>query len=367
MAGVHRFPIAIVGAIGMVSPLAAEPAGSPVLRSEFVYTSAPYPQAHASTIVELSDGGVAAAWFGGTGEGRPDVSIWFARRGRRGWRTPIAVADGVMADGRRFATWNPVLFHPPGHTLYLFYKVGRSPRGWWGMLVRSSDEGDHWGRPERLPDGVLGPIKNKPVVLADGSWLSPSSREEGTADHNRWSIRMERSNDRGRSWQVGDPIASPTHLDAIQPSVLSHRDGRLQIVARTRQGVLATSRSTDRGVTWSPLAAIDLPNPDAGIDAVTLADGRQLLVYNDSMLAASGAGPRWPLSVALSDDGVRWRKVLTLEKKPMPDGYAYPAVIQTRDGLVHLTYTYNRTRIRYAVIDPRRLRDDQGRSSVASP
>ena len=353
----HWLRIAVAaGTVGLVPPLPASPTGSPILRSEFIYTTAPYPQAHASTIVELSDGAVAAAWFGGTGEGRPDVSIWFARRGPGGWRTPVAVADGVMADGRRFPTWNPVLFHPPGHRLYLFYKIGPNPREWWGMVVRSSDEGGHWGRPERLPDGVLGPIKNKPMVLADGSWLSPSSREEGTADHNRWSIRMERSTDRGRTWTVGDPIASPTHLDAIQPSILSYRDGRLEIVARTRQGMLAISWSIDRGVTWSPLAAIDVPNPDAGIDAVTLTDGRQLLVYNPSGLVASGAGPRWPLAIALSNDGVHWRNVSTLEQRPIPDGYAYPAVIQTRDGLVHVTYTYNRTLIRHVVIDPRRLR-----------
>ena len=135
---------------------------------------------------------------------------------------------------------------------------------------------------------------------------------------------MERSTDRGRTWTVGDPIASPTHLDAIQPSILSYRDGRLEIVARTRQGMLAISWSIDRGVTWSPLAAIDVPNPDAGIDAATLTDGRQLLVYNPSGLVASGAGPRWPLAIALSNDGVHWRKVSTLEQRPIPDGYAYP-------------------------------------------
>ena len=350
--------VVTAGTIGIALPATAAPARSPILRSEFIYTVAPYPQAHASTIVQLRGGGIAAAWFGGSGEGRPDVSIWFSRRGPAGWRTPVAVATGVMADGQRFATWNPVLFQPPGRDLYLFYKVGPNPRLWWGMVVRSSDDGRHWTTPVQLPDGVLGPIENKPVTLADGTWLAPSSREEGTADSNRWSVRMERSTNQGRTWDVGAPIASPTHLEAIQPSILFHRDGRLQIVARTRQGVLATSWSNDRGITWSPLAAIDLPNPNAGIDAVTLNDGRQLLVYNHSGPAPgqAGDGPRWPLNIGLSNDGRHWRNVLTLESTPVADGYAYPAVIQTRDGLVHITYTYNRTRIRHVVIDPRRLR-----------
>jgi predicted neuraminidase len=109
---------------------------------------------------------------------------------------------------------------------------------------------------------------------------------------------------------------------------------------------------------WSPLAALALPNPNAGTDAVTLADGRQLLVYNHAAHdpATPGTGPRWPLNVALSDDGVHWRTVLTLESRPLPDGYAYPAVIQARDGRVHVVYTWNRTRIRHVVLDPHRLR-----------
>ena len=336
---------------------AVESARSPVLLSEFVYTRAPYPQAHASTLVELADGTLAAAWFGGSGESRPDVRIWFARRGATGWETPVAVADGITADGR-FPTWNPVLFQPAGGDLQLFYKIGPNPREWWGMVLTSRDGGRRWSTPRRLPDGMLGPIKNKPVVAADGSWLAPSSREEGTAEDNRWSIRIERSTDRGVHWQVGDAIASPMHIEAIQPSILVHRDGRLELVARTRQGALAMSWSRDSGRSWSPLAAIDLPNPNAGTDAVTLRDGRQLIVYNHSAHAPDrpGDGPRWPLNIGLSDDGVRWRNVLTLESKPLPDGYAYPAVIQTRDGLVHVTYTYNRVRIRHVVIDPTRLR-----------
>ncbi|WP_332837962.1 sialidase family protein [Sphingomonas sp. MA1305] len=330
-----------------------------IVLSEFIDPAPPYPQAHASTIVELADGALAAAWFGGSGEGRPDVTIWFARRDpRHGWARPIVVADGVTPGQPRYPTWNPVLFQSPGGPLLLFYKVGPNPRAWWGMVRRSTDGGRHWGAAERLPDGILGPIKNKMAVASDGAWIAPSSREEGTPERNRWFVRMERSTDRGIHWTALPPIASPMGIEAIQPSVLHYPDGRLEIVARTRQGALAMSWSRDAGRSWSPLAAIDLPNPNAGTDAVTLADGRQLIVYNHAghWPDRPGDGPRWPLNVALSDDGVRWRPVLTLESAPMPDGYAYPAVIQTHDGLVHVTYTWNRTRIRHVVIDPRRLK-----------
>ncbi|MEH3121780.1 MAG: exo-alpha-sialidase [Sphingomonas phyllosphaerae] len=328
-------------------------APSAILTSEVIDPAPPYPQAHASTLVELPGGTIAAAWFGGSGEGRPDVAIWFARRSAKGWETPVAVARDA-----RYPTWNPVLFQPPGQPLHLFYKVGPNPRDWWGMVITSSDGGRHWSAPVRLPDGVLGPIKNKPVVLPDGTWLSPSSREVGTPEHNRWFLRMERSADRGRTWTAGPEIASPVGLEAIQPSVLTQKDGTLALVARTRQGVVATSRSRDGGQSWSPLAALALPNPNAGTDAVTLADGRQLIVYNHAAHdpATPGDGPRWPLNVALSDDGVHWRAVLTLESRPIKDGYAYPAVIQSRDGRVHISYTWNRTRIRHVVLDPRQLR-----------
>lgn len=329
----------------------------PMLLSEVIDPAPPYPQAHASTLAQLPDGTLTAAWFGGSGEGRPDVAIWFTRRGARGWDRPVKVADGRTA-GMLYPTWNPVLFQPPGGPLQLYYKVGPNPRAWWGMMMTSADGGRHWGAPRRLADGVLGPIKNKPVALPDGSWLSPSSREEGTAELNHWSIRMERSTDQGRNWTVEPRIASPVGLEAIQPSVLTLPGGTLAVVARTRQGVLATSRSRDGGQSWSPLAAIDLPNPNAGTDAITLTDGRLLIVYNHSAHWPDhpGDGPRWPLNIGLSDDGVHWRNVLTLEQAPLPDGYAYPSVIQTRDGLVHVSYTWNRVRIRHVVIDPRRLR-----------
>jgi predicted neuraminidase len=331
---------------------------SPILESEFIGSAPPYPQAHASTIVELGDGTLAAAWFGGSGEGQPDVSIWFARKTRQGWEKPALVADGRETGGKRYPSWNPVLFQPPGQPLHLFYKVGPNPREWHGMVITSRDGGRHWSAAKALPDGVLGPIKNKPIVTPGGAWLAPSSREQGTPEHNRWFLQMERSQDQGRSWQVEPPIASPIGIEAIQPSILTFPDNRLELVARTRQGALAMSWSRDDGASWSPLAAIDLPNPNAGTDAVTLRDGRQLIVYNHSAHWPDrpGDGPRWPLNIALSDDGVRWHPALTLETAPLPDGYAYPAVIQSRDGRVHISYTYNRTRIKYVVIDPAQLK-----------
>jgi predicted neuraminidase len=315
-----------------------------------------YPSCHASTIVEIAPGVLGAAWFGGTKERHPDVGIWFARSENGRWQPATEVANGVQPDGKREPTWNPVLFQPRGGPLVLFYKVGPSPSKWWGMMITSTDGGKSWSKPQRLPDGILGPIKNKPVQLADGSWFSPSSTE---GNPTGWRMHFEVSRDAGKTWKVIGPVekGSGEGFDAIQPSILFHRDGRLQVVARTRNGVIAEAWSTDAGLTWSPLAATELPNPNSGTDAVTLADGRQLMVYNHTAPPPERPtkGVRYPLDVAISDDGIHWRHVLTLEREPRGAGYAYPAVVQGADGRVHITYTWDRKRIKHVVLDPKKL------------
>lgn len=338
----------------LASALGASAHADAVVSRTVMNPDAPYKECHASTIVETTDGGLVAAWFGGTKERNPDVGIWVARHEGGQWQPAVEVANGVQADGSpRQPTWNPVLFQAPGGPLVLFYKVGPSPSKWWGMALESTDGGKTWGAPRRLPDGILGPIKNKPVVLADGAWLSPSSTE---GNPEGWLTHFELSRDQGKTWERTAAVPQGPKIDAIQGSILFHRDGRLQTVGRTKQGVNFQTWSKDNGKTWSPLTAIELPNPGSGTDAVTLADGRQLIVYNHNGHRAEEAkGDRWPLNVALSADGLKWRMALTLETEPNKSGYAYPAVIQTRDGLVHITYTKNRERIVHVVVDPRKL------------
>ena len=116
------------------------------------------------------------------------------------------------------------------------------------------------------------------------------------------------------------------------------------------------SLRSDDGKTWGEMTLTDLPNPDSGTDAVTLRDGRQLLVYNHNVRTGSNNKGRSPLNVAISPDGTNWFAALVLEDDPnAPNGFAYPAVIQTSDGLVHITYTWERKRIKHVVIDPEKL------------
>jgi predicted neuraminidase len=317
---------------------------SGVVQSEFIYETAPTPECHASTIAETK-AGLVAAWFGGTHERNPDVGIWVARWENGKWTTPIEVANGVESPAKRHPTWNPVLFQPKSGPLLLFYKVGPSPSSWWGMLMTSDDAGKTWSAPRRLPEGILGPIKNKPVQLDSGDLLCPTSSE-----HAGWRVHFERSSDLGKTWTATPPLNDGKEIGAIQPSILFHPGGKLQALGRSRQGKIFEIWSEDNGKTWGKMSLTALPNPSAGTDAVTLKDGRQLLVYNHS------AKSRSPLNVAMSEDGKKWFSASVLENDPAaPNGFSYPAVIQTSDEFVHVTYTWKRLRIRHVVLDPKKL------------
>jgi len=312
-------------------------------QEEFIYETAPFPSCHASTIVQASDGTLVAAWFGGTAEKNPDVGIWVSRLQQGKWTAPVEVANGVQSATLRHPCWNPVLFQPREGKLMLFYKVGPSPSTWWGMLMRSSDSGKTWTAGEKLPEGILGPIKNKAVQLSDGTLLSPTSSE-----HAGWRVHFERSTDMGKTWTKTAAINDGKTVSAIQPSVLFHSKSKLQALGRTRQGKIWTAWSDDLGKNWGPMTLTNLPNPNAGTDAVTLQDGRYLLVYNHTRKGRS------PLNVAVSNDGVTWQAALVLENQP--GEYSYPAVIQAQDGLVHITYTFQRKKVKHVVIDPAKLK-----------
>lgn len=335
--------LAVVAGLGARrSSTATEAIDGPpgVVRSELIFEDAPTPKCHASSIVSTKSG-LVAAWFGGKDEGARDVGIWVSRHAGEAWSAPTRVARG-MDGGEPSPCWNPVLFQPKSGPLLLFYKVGPGPDRWWGMLTTSEDGGANWAEARRLPDGILGPIKNKPIVTADGALLCPSSTED-----EGWRVHFERTADLGRTWQKTGAVNDGRTFGAIQPTILSLANERLLALCRSRQGKITETSSEDGGKTWGPMTATSLPNPNSGIDAVTLADGRHLLVYNHT------AEGRSPLNVAVSEDGKAWRAALVLEDEP--GEYSYPAVIQAEDGRVHVTYTWRRERIKHVVIDPAKL------------
>ena len=235
----------------------------------------------------------------------------------------------------------------------LFYKVGPTPSRWWGVLLTSKDGGKTWGNRRKLGKNdkighLIGPVKNKPIQLVDGTILCPSSTE-----HKGWRVHFEATRDFGKTWKVIGPINDGKEFGAIQPSVLTYADGRMQVMCRSQQKVVTQSESKDGGKTWSKMTASKLPNPNAGTDAVTLKDGRQLIVYNHTVRRLKFPSGRNMLNVAISDGGKIWKPVLTLERAQ--GEYSYPAVIQAKDGKIHITYTYQRKSVKHAVLDPTKL------------
>lgn len=323
-----------------------------IIVDENIFDTASFPESHSATIAETPKG-LIASWFGGTKERNPDVCIWTSRLVNGKWTKPQNVADGIVNDTLRYPTWNPVLYQVPNGNLLLFYKIGPSPSTWKGWYKTSSDNGLTWSKAIALPDSILGPIKNKPVLLKDGTLISPSSTEG-----HGGQIVFERSKDFGKTWEKIGPINDGKNPSAIQPAILIHSDGKLQALTRTKETFIYETFSSDNGKTWSALTPSTMPNNSSGLDAVTLKDGRHLLVYNHVLPDSSwknGKGPRTPLNVAISKDGKNWFAAAILEDSPISQ-YSYPAVIQTKDGMVHIVYTWRRKRIKHVQLDPSKLK-----------
>ena len=324
------------------------------VREEFLFARAPFRECTAPTICQTTRG-LVAAWMGGSRQGKPDVAIWGSYFDGERWTTPRRWADGVQHERLRYPCWNPVLYQPPGDApTLLFFKVGPKPDRWWGEYLASYDRGRSFRDRRRLPEGITGPDRSRPVLVEENTrLLFGASTLRGTWRVHFESVSLADGIPKG-TWRRTNPVEQPSSLEAIQPVFLRHPDGRLQVLCRTRQGVLATSFSRDEGKTWSSLEATDLSNPNAGIDAITLRDGRHLLVYHPHGIGDSRWGPRHELAIALSQDGLRWQRVATLEKEEGAE-FSDPAVIQTDNGHVHVVYAWKRQRIKHVVIDPSSL------------
>lgn len=310
--------------------------------STFIFDTAPFASCHASTIVELHNGDLLAAWFGGSAEGHPDVAIWSSRLSHGNWSPPVELAREPNV-----ATYNPVLFYTNDNRLWLYYKFGPHPDVWAAARRWSSDDGKTWSPTEHLPAGLYGPIRAKPLILKDGTVVSGTSVEA----YSTWAAWIERSSDQGKTFERIGPIAAPAPTVAvapgkpygiIQPSVISMGGTHLRLYARSTPqiGKICVADSLDNGQTWTTVRLLDVPNPNSGLDAVSLGDGRIVLVYNNT------AHGRSPLNLAVSRDGEHFQMFYTLENETAAE-FSYPAMIQAQNGGLLITYTWKRRKIRF--------------------
>lgn len=270
----------------------------------------------------------------------------------------VSVKDN--SQWKRKACWNPIIYQMPSGELWLFYKIGLKVADWTGWIVKSKDGGKTWSERQPLEKGFIGPVKNKPV-LVNNKLICPSSTEV-----NGWKFHFEILDLATNKWKYIEPerelavITADMNddgklaegkkmrpVDCIQPSILQHPDGKLQAVGRTRNAHIASTWSNDGGETWSKVTLLDAPNNQSGTDAVTLSDGRHIMICNNfETLPNTPKGVRTPCSLMISDDGINWRHLMTLENSPISQ-YSYPAIIQGKDGSLHCIYTWRRQRIAY--------------------
>ncbi len=317
------------------------------MKKEFIFDKChDFDECHASTLVELSKGDYMAAWFGGTKEGKSDVAIWGARRINGQWENPVRLAK--VSDAPH---WNPVLFKYDG-IIYLYFKIGRSIKFWHTRVMHSCDNGVTWSSPVVLVPGNRGgrgPVKNKPVILSNGTWAAPASVE------NKWyNAFVDLSYDHGKTWVKAKepklnkkifaadvvPDGLPDVHGVIQPALWESSPGSVHMLLRSSCGRICRSDSNDYGVSWNEVYRTGMPNNNSGLDVAKLSDSSLVMLCNP---VAQNWGKRTPISLFTSDmEGVCWTHCTDFETD---DGeYSYPAVIPVGSGWA-ATYTWNRKKI----------------------
>ena len=334
---------------------AAEGSEAPAFyREVFVESEGLTRSVHCPSLVEMGDGNLFAVWYGGGREGASDValyqSVWDRRTGV--WTSPCLLADTAQteADLQRYVRklGNAVAFKDSHGALWLFY-VSVSLGGWSGSAVNfrvSEDGGCHWSETRRL---VTSPIFNMgtlvrgaPFLYTDGSIGLPVYHEL----FSKWGelVRV------GSDGSVLD--ASPITRDRVllQPSIVPLDTTRAVAFMRnsgeaSRRVLMSTT--CDGGRTWSAPERMSLPNPDSAVAGLRARDGTVWLVFNNMDI------DRDDLSLARSlDGGGTWRVVHAFDRKIASEeeethGFSYPYLIQARDGVFHLLYTWHRRRIKH--------------------
>jgi predicted neuraminidase len=323
--------------------------GKPVVKvisEDFVFgDDRPFAQCHASTVLRTDDGQFLVAWFGGTHEKHDDVGIWLSKGKPGKWSAPKEVAK-IRED----AHWNPVLFKDPSGTITLFFKVGKTIDFWETWFKTSTDDGETWSEARELvagDKGGRGPVRNKPIVLSDGTWLAPASNELRKV----WNAFVDRSEDGGKTWVETEFVKlerdSSFGEGVIQPALWESEPGKVHMLLRSSAGVICRSDSEDYGKTWSPVYKTDLPNPNSGIDVTKMDDNTLVLIFNPD---DENWGSRSPISLAVSrDNGKTWDPIIELERGVEEDEFSYPSVISFRDT-VAVTYTWKRQRIAFHMV-----------------
>ncbi len=317
------------------------------ITQSFVFDKPITKNCHAATLTEIAPNNLLAAWFGGTHEGAKDVGIYSSLYNGKTWSTPSCLIKPLITETDTLPCWNPVLFKSQSNNLYLFYKVGKNPREWFGAMIISKNNGETWSEPKYLPNEILGPIKNKPIEITPGIILCGSSTE--STENNQWKVHVERYTESNNTWEK-IPVGNKKDLSVIQPTFLVHSKNSIQMLCRSRHNKIVSSWSRDNGNTWKDLDTINVVNSNSGIDALTINKNSFLLVNNPLPQGANWFNGRNVLDIEYSSNGINWEPLLDLENQEKGE-FSYPAIIETSDGKIHILYTYNREYIKHVVFN----------------
>lgn len=353
------------------------------------------PQCHASNLLVLDNGDLLCAWFGGTQEGKPDISIYLSRKlaNSQEWNKAARVTFDITRSEQ-----NPVLFQTPTGDVWLLYtsqNLGDQDSAVVKKQV-SMDRGSTWNQPEVIFNDPGTFIRQPVVVLDNGDWVLPTFRcrsEPGV----RWvgnddisAVRV--SSDQGKTWTEREV---PRSFGCVHMQIRRLKSGVYMALFRSRWADQIYKSFSADGVAWSEPVPTSLPNPNAGICFDVLPSGKVLVVYNhSSKLDAQGrreglyddiaaaddvrknqsskhdgkeafwGAPRAPLCIALSgDEGESWRTSILEEgdgfcmtnnsEEKLNRELSYPSIAQSNDGAVHIAYTFWRQSIKYIQIDPK--------------
>lgn len=311
---------------------------------------------HPASFTELKNGDLYLTYYGGQGEYALDTAIWGARlaKGQTDWTTPKVIADTPWR-----SEGNSVVWQGPDGLVWLFF-LTRYGETWSTSRIKakvSKDGAETWSDPFVIAfeEGMM--IRSHPIVLRDGDYLLPIYHETG---HDREEVGADstslflRFSPKTKAWTETNRIGS--RIGNIQPAVVQITDDYLVCYCRRgggygpcKDGWLVRSESRDGGRTWAPGRETKFPNPNSAVDFIKLTNGHLALVYNDSMT------DRTPLTVAISTDNDKtypYRRNILAGKGP----FAYPVMIQTRDGKIDVIYTsHDRTVINHVAFEERAI------------
>lgn len=340
---------------------------------EALIPNAPYNSCHAADLLELQNGDLLCVWFAGSDEGNADISIVGSRlpAGESQWTAPVKISDDATRSEQ-----NPSLFQHPNGDIWVMYtaQVARTPDTPANFNLQytaeirrkiSHDLGRTWGPTEVMFDREGSFCRQKIQILSSGRWIFGNWICFPDETRNGSDITvLQISDDQGKTWRS---VEMPQSAGRVHANIIEKAPGKLVAILRSRfADRIYISTSDDDGDSWSVPVRTELRNNNSSISAIRLQSGAIGLVYNDVAFNDDTSRTVWPdqrcpVTIAISEDGgVTWPYRRIVENGEGFTGpwndinnrrYEYPVMMQSRNGDIHVAYSWGRRRqIKHVIV-----------------